>query len=485
MTRRAASGARLLGDDVQHLIVWYFALRTQRADSTIVELAVEAADAGNVDDLTLRRAGEPDEYWQVKASVDAATPLTEGWLLDRSKGKPSLLQRLHASWTKLRPRHERPPKVVLATTKAIDSADVVLAPRATMDGRIAETLRHGQGALAEARKRWADHLGVDEAGLLEFLDCFEIRHAQSETEWREKIRDAAAAARVCSDRASVAVGVQQVRDWIKAPRRTFTPTELTTVIDLLGLHVPAARALFVAQALERNPRADAATYSVDWTDLFDGVDPRTCRKFMDPVVARERIPADLALARRRLRAHQISDVEIDGPMRLPLWFAVGAQFSSTAGFTVSAQARDGFWSSSITPSTQRDLEVYLPDSQDDDPCGRPWAVSVSFATDIAEDVEEYLMRIQSDAYHIKARLPVPGRTALADAPHALAVIFQLRDELRTLRRRLRPPELHLFIAMPGACALLLGNAWDRMPATWTYWDLGEPGQYAPALRVDN
>jgi tRNA nucleotidyltransferase (CCA-adding enzyme) len=38
----------------------------------------------------------------------------------------------------------------------------------------------------------------------------------------------------------------------------------------------------------------------------------------------------------------------------------------------------------------------------------------------------------------------------------------------------------LFLAMPGACALLLGNAWDRMPPTRTYWDLGIPGQYAPA-----
>jgi hypothetical protein len=70
-------------------------------------------------------------------------------------------------------------------------------------------------------------------------------------------------------------------------------------------------------------------------------------------------------------------------------------------------------------------------------------------------------------------------------PHAQAVIFQLRDELRALRRKLRPPELHIFLAMPGACAILLGNAWDRMPPTWTYWDLGLPGQYAPATRICN
>jgi SMODS-associated and fused to various effectors sensor domain len=482
---RAPSGARLLGDDVQHLVVWYHVLRTQRADSTIIELAVEAVQAGNVDDLTLRRAAGPDEYWQVKASVDATSPLTEEWLFARPEKGCSLLQRLYASWMKLRSRHEQLPKVVLATTKAIEPNDKVLGARATTDARIVETLRHGTGALAAARRRWADHLEVDEARLLEFLECFEIRHALSEAEWREKVQDAAAGARVRADLHGVAVGVQQVREWVKAPRQTFTPTQLAATIDALKLRIPAARPLLVAQGLERDLRADSATYFVDWTDLFEGDDPRERRAFGNPAAARERIVTDLATARRRLRAADIDDFEVDGPMRLPLWFAIGAHFGSTAGFTVSARARDGLWSSSVTPSDRQDLQIHLPDDGFSHPRGRPWAVSVSFATDIAEDIEEYMLEVHPDAYHIRARLPSPGRAALVSASHAQAVIFQLRDELRALRQRLRPPELHLFMAMPGACALLLGHAWDRMPVTWTYWDMGEPGRYAPAVQVRN
>jgi len=451
----------------------------------VTELAVEADDAGNVDDLTLRHAADPGEYWQIKASVDATSPLTEAWLFDRPKGRPSLLQRLHASWLKLRSQYGQPPTVVLATTKAIDHSDLVLGSRATTDARIVETLRHGSGALAEARKRWAAHLAVDEARLLEFLESLEIRHSLSENEWREKVQDAAAGARVRADDSGVAAGIQQVRNWIKAPRQTLTPAQLKTAIEKLGLLVPAQRSLFVAQAMERNPRSDAATYSVDWTGLFEGGDPRERRAFADPVTARRQITADLAVARGRLRAAGIHDFEVDGPMRLPLWFAIGAHFSSTAGFAVSARAREGIWSSSTAPSQQKDLEIHLPATPASAPAGRPWAVSVSFATDIAEDVDEFLAGAHPDAYHIRARLPVPGREALAGLPHAQAVIFQLRDELRALRRKLRPPELHLFLAMPGACALLLGNAWDRMPPTWTYWDLGAPGQYAPALRVAN
>jgi SMODS-associated and fused to various effectors sensor domain len=484
MASRAASGARILGDDVQHLIAWYHVLRTQRADTTITELAVEADSAGNVDDLTLRRRAGPAEYWQVKASVDATSPLTEAWLFDHPEGKKSLLQRLHASWQKLRPEHDLPPKIVLATTKAIDPSDPVLRARATTDARIVETLRGATGSVVEVRKRWAEHLAIDEGDLLEFLDSFEIRHSISEVEWREKVQDAAAGARVRTDPDAVTLGVQQVREWVKAPRQTFSPAELEEAITRLGLVAKDQRPLFVVQAIEPNPRPEAV-YSVDWTDLFNEGDPRERRWFRDSEDARQRVAADLAVARQRLRGAGIHDFEVVGPMRLPLWFAIGANFSSTAGFAVSAQARDGLWTSKAAPGSRPELVIRPPESSPADAAGRPWAVSVSFATDIAEDVDEFLASALPDAYHLQAGLPEPGRAALDGLPHAQAVIFQLREELRALRRSLRPPEVHLFLAMPGACALLLGNAWDRMPPTWTYWDLGAPGCYEKAVWVSN
>jgi hypothetical protein len=416
--------------------------------------------------------------------VDATSPLTEAWLFEHLEGKKSLLQRLHDSWQELRFGHDPPPKIVLATTKAIDPSDPVLRVRATTDARIIETFRDATGPMAQARKRWAEHLASDEADLLEFLDRFEIRHSMSETEWREKVHDAAAAAQVRADAEAVAIGIQQVRDWVKAPRQAFSPAELKKAITRLGLMAKDHRPLFVVQALEPNPRPDAA-YSIDWTDLFEGDDPRERRRFRDPENARPRVAADLALARQRLRGADIYDFEVVGPMRLPLWFAVGASFPSTAGFAVSAKARDGLWTSKAAPGPQRNLMVQAPGSPPAEPAGRPWAVSVSFATDIAEDVDEFLESAVPDAYHLQARLPEPGRAALDGLPHAQAVIFQLREELRALRRCLRPPEIHLFLAMPGACALLLGNAWDWMPPTWTYWDLGAPGCYERAVRVVN
>jgi hypothetical protein len=104
--------------------------------------------------------------------------------------------------------------------------------------------------------------------------------------------------------------------------------------------------------MEHNQRANAA-YSVDWTDLLDSDDPRERKRFLDPEAARQQVAADLAAARQRLRGAGIHDLEVVGPMRLLLWFAIGANFSSTAGFVVSAQARDGIWTSNTSPCGRR------------------------------------------------------------------------------------------------------------------------------------
>src|SRR5947209_19419423 len=65
----SASGARIQGDDYQHLYAWWQALRllTPRTDVTLIE--VEALSAGNVDDVVVRRASGPDEYTTGEYSV--------------------------------------------------------------------------------------------------------------------------------------------------------------------------------------------------------------------------------------------------------------------------------------------------------------------------------------------------------------------------------------------------------------------------------
>jgi len=476
---RAASGARLTGDDVQHLIVWYQVLQALRDDSGIEELAVEAADAGNVDDLTLLYMGDrPDEYWQIKASVDAATPFNESYFFDKKEGTQSLLQRLHSSWLALKERGKsKKPVIVFATTKVPDPKDPVFSKRATLDSRIHLVLQND----AVSRQRWAAHLGIGEGDLMDFLQNFTIRHGASEAEWREKVRDAAAPVHIQADPKGIGLAIQQVRDWVKSPRQTFSAQALKKVVADLDLVLPEKTGLVIVQMLEANPRAQTATYSLDLINMFDGVDPYSRRQLKDPGDV-EKILAELGNARQKLRDNNIYDIEVEGPMRLPLWFLTGNQLGNTAGMSVKARTSQGMWSSTAQPSADVQLETVMPGAQE---LGRPLAVSINLATDITPDVNAYLQRNFPGTLHIPVALPRPWSRGITDAAHAQAIAFRVREEMRCIDRELHPSEVHLFLAMPGPMALLIGHVWDRLPPTTVYWDLGKTGAdaYAPAFRI--
>ena len=483
MTGRAPSGPRLLGDDVQHLVVWYHVLRALNPDENIIKVAVEAEGVGNVDDLVVHRSSGPVEYWQVKASIDATSPAGSDWLLGHPKGKTSLLKSLHQSWLNL---HGGPatPEVVLATTKNIDSADPVLRMK-DRNGRVADALRTGDGDLATARKEWAGHLGVGEDELIAFLEHVEFRTGTDEHGWREKVRDVAGGACVRTDEASIALGVQTVRDWVKDPRKEFTPADLSRIVNDLGLRLPKRVGLLVIEALDACPRAVDATVSLDWMGYFEGDDARVRRRLRDPGLS-DLLLQQLVGAREAFRSRGISSVEVDGHMRLPVWFAVGTQLGETAGFTLSKSCRTGIWTTADQPDGDNRGIMLEPPRPLGGGFGAPWVVTVSVSQDIADDAEAFAVGHLPDASFVHLRpTQEPSRSALAGGSDAVRFCVQVRAALRALRVAQNPPLIHLFLAMPGACALFLGHFWDRMPDTIVYWDLGAPGSYEAAFLLRN
>jgi hypothetical protein len=477
---RAASGARLQGDDFQHLVVWYHVLTSQRADSRIASIAVEAADAGNADDLVVTNDDRSRHFYQAKASVDASTPLNEEWLFKSTEKQQSLLQRLQQTWKTLKIGGQST-KIVLATTKNIDPQDRVLARRATIDGTLNDTLRSPN--FDDDRARWASHLGVSEEELLEFLDDLELSTGQSEKAWRDKVVDAAHAAGVRADNDAIARGIQEVRDWIKRPRQVFTRAQIRRLLDELQLTDPQAARLLVVQALEHNPRAARAAYSTDWVDLFEGNDARNRRVLRDTRNA-SIIKHGLEQARQRLRDEGIITLQVEGPMRLPLWFTVGTELGVTTGFTLCAQAGQDIWFSSATPGVGVDsAAVELVGGQGGDQAEAVVSVNVSY--DIRQDVTDYAKTHLPAATRINFTMPKPGATAVLNAGHAVQIATQIRDEMRGQHRSLRLTRVHLFLSSPSALVLFLGRLWDRMPPTTVYWDLGEPDSYEAAFEIVN
>ena len=90
----SSSGARIGGDDLQHLVAWYWCLKMLTTRSNIVSVCVEADVDGNLDDVTVEHEDGQRRYIQVKASVSASGLVNADWLMARrSRSVRSLIQK--------------------------------------------------------------------------------------------------------------------------------------------------------------------------------------------------------------------------------------------------------------------------------------------------------------------------------------------------------------------------------------------------------
>src|SRR3989442_14887937 len=113
----SASGARIRGDDYQHVVAWIQVLRALQPGSGITSIGIEDSDAGNADDVTTYKGDAPAEWYQVKSAVDAREPASMAWLMESSKaGGLSILQRLYRTWAE---QKKRSIKLVLLTNRPL------------------------------------------------------------------------------------------------------------------------------------------------------------------------------------------------------------------------------------------------------------------------------------------------------------------------------------------------------------------------------
>jgi SMODS-associated and fused to various effectors sensor domain len=478
----SASAARLRGDDYQHLFAWYHALRALDPSSGVTGVEVEAVDAGNVDDLVVRRSNGADEFYQVKYSVDASSPINHDWFVTpTSKGGTSPLTKFWKSWKTLS-NHAHAPHLALFTNRALDLNDPLLKLR---DGHLGRLMpRAGEAnpgsEAGKRRKAWADHLAVSESDLLEMLSNFDIltdqgAHAMLVTSTADRM----AAMQLRYDDDGVAHGIEIARSWVTSGTRTVVDrTAIAAEIERRKLRGDIRRASLVVEGIDRWPFAEAATASANWVDLFVGDEPRVRRQLRDPTQWNGRIRDDLRRAESRVRGMGYDRVLVRGYMRLPSWFAVGAHFADSRGYRVATEQRGQLWSSDAE-SAECDVvtEHRNLDGGDD------LALALSVTNDLSVDVENH---VRSAALPIGrfvhiAVSPRLGHEAITSAGHARAWALKVRELVREEVRKAPIPRLHLFMSGPAGAALLLGHIWNRVPSTQLYEDLN-PG-YAPTILI--
>lgn len=476
----SASGARLTGDDLQHAIAWYYALLALQPRAGITSIAVEAANAGNVDDVVIRHAEPPDDYLQVKAAVAATHPATIDWLTDATRRSASILRRFHDFYLQATAAGPTP-RLQLVTNRSIEPTDPILTLR-DCDDRVAERLRRADSRqVVAARADLARHLGVSEDDACSFLDCLRFRTDASEATWSESVKHLSLALGLDATDAALRLGVSEIREWVKTSREEKTPDDIDAAVARLGLRVADPWETLVIEALdtETEVELDDAPIVVDWVDRFAGDEARTRRGLRNPADWNTVLRDDLAVAERALRTKRVL---VRGQARLPVWFAIGVHLSRTRGYHVATVQNGELWSTDRTPApapalTTTPLRDPLP--------GGPLALSVAISADPSEDAALHLAYNTPTAGHLRVTLKSGiGSHALDGVDHAWASALAVRDEVRRIASTAQPSTLHLFLAAPAGFALLLGHVWDRVPDTQTYEDLKTSG-YEPAFLIRN
>jgi hypothetical protein len=477
----SASGARLAGDDLQHLIGWYWALKTCRPEHGVTQVTYESLNAGNLDDVVIERdSSDPPEYWQVKTTRSAGDPVSTAWL---TKAHPagSLLRRFWRTYQDLH-RRRGVVQLVLATNRSLDPSDPVLATR-DESYLLAPRLRRepADSAAGLGRRDWADHLEISEADLLEMLDVLQFRTDITETTYREKVADVSVGLGLKTDEATMLAGIGTVRNWIKASRIERTRADVEKIISDLGLRVAPPRGVLLVQALERDEPGDA-TAALDWVDRFLGDDRRTRRGLRDASEWNTVLLPDIRDAVRQVRA-RYTTVIVRGEMRLPTWFAIGTEMSEVSGFVVASAQLGDLWSSDAPVAANRpELTISDPRELGE---GRDLAITLALADDPTADVLAFLRTVPSVGKHRTITLPAgPHSRSIASPIEAVALARAIRSAVRQLNREERPARIHLFLAAPHGVVLLLGHLWDRMPETQLYEDL-TGAQYQAAFRIRN
>lgn len=474
-TLASASGARIQGDDYQHLYAWWQALRllTPRTDVTQVE--VEALSAGNVDDVVVRRTSGPDEYTQVKYSVDASKPVSSEWFTTRGPGagSKSPLERFMASWHLLKSKG-MVPDLLLFTNRVLDPTDPVLKLRCGTTGTLGQRLatERPRSAARKAVAEWVKHTGVTEPELIELLCRLGLKTDQGP--WSDLVN-------VASDRmgyaglrtadTDVEIGISVVRAMVKSGKRTLNRDELRAEIERRGLGGDNSYSTLVVEAIDRAPWSDAGQVRLDWVDLFAGDEPRARRQLRDPENWNRRLRPELVAAAKALKATGNDRVMVRGYMRLAPWFMCGVELPDTRQHHVACKQKGQLWSSEIAPAAFKLADTVVDLSQ-----GPDLAVGLSVTNAITADVVSYCRQVNLPAARYIDLSPRGGvgPLSLPDAAAAVGCAHAARERIRAAVRGSGARRVHLFMSAPAGAALLLGHIWNRVGTTVVYEDLS-PG----------
>ncbi|WP_419845998.1 SAVED domain-containing protein [Candidatus Poriferisocius sp.] len=478
--KRAQPASQIEGHYYQHLVAWSEALNSLRPNNNAAGITVEHPAAGNVDDIVIHLLTGLHRYIQVKHAVDATTPVGSKWFMASRTSKPgslSLLQKFHRSWHNLTQQGIRP-ELRLVTDRDIDPADPVASRIVRYTGLLVPGICNT--AAAQERALWAKHLDVTEDELVEFLRSLRVETGRSIGLEKERATTLMYAMGLNDTPSALDSAVALVRDWVLRDERTLTPDYvLKWAQERVGRRTEQG-AVVVIDGIDYDPHPEDADEHICFVDQYLGDEPFGRRQLRDPGHW-PHIQFQIEEAAGRLRGTGIRRVLVRGAMRLPTWFVAGAAFREVSGFDAAGVQRGDIWSSEkLEPAVTVQTETIPLDA------GPDVAVAIGVAADPTDEVRSHIISAGLPVRDLISILPVsgPNPAAIPDGPTAAAIAVAARNAARDLLASApTTANIHLFLATPGALALLLGHRWNAMRPTTIYEHLGTGRGYTPTFRV--
>jgi hypothetical protein len=472
------TGVRTAGDRYQWLVAWNACLAVLRdaatdADNPAVAVGIEVDDAGNLDDVVIRRHRPPHSYSQVKYAVNSSTPVSTSYLTAPSKtGGPSILQKIAGAWRQLAQQGE-PVGLSIITNRAPDPSDALIKGRDARTGLLRPAAEAGgpRSARGAARRQWAQAAGVTESELMDLLGIlvFELARDRAHLEQFAKLTMLVSGLR--GDDAALAAGADWVAEQVVAGRRELDIGAIRQAVSMRNLSTGPAQAVVSIATLSPDPLAAQAIHALDWVDRFDGEDAYAKRRPKPPATWQQ-LQADIDEIPARING--VPSVAITGTFRQATAFTIGAALRMVTQTDVAVVQRGALWRSDaayespVLPAvTEYDL------GQGDD-----IAIGIEIATTLTNDVRSFLREQQVPAGRLVILSPRggPRDNAVSGPEDAAALAVGIRDTVRQLARGHR--RVHLFLAGPMGLALLLGHRWNRVAPTIVYEDLAALGYEA-------
>lgn len=474
---RAPTGVRTAGDDYQHLVTWNEVMLALRPTSTARTISVEAPKTYNLDDVVVEYDGEPTKYIQVKHAVDATTPVGTAWLMEPA-GKRTLLQKFYDSWSNMANGEQL--YMQLVTDRDADSGDGLMKGLDQHTELLMPVAMGRQRAVTAVRKAWAQHLGIDEEELGRFLTDLRFRTGRTYAAEVERAQSLMYGNGLNTDRNTIDLGIALVRHWVQLRDRKLDIGTLRTMAEeRVGTQQEEAGAVLIIDGILHDLHPEDAHERVDFVSRYQQDDPNLRRDLNDDGEWTQ-VGAEIAEACGRLKAAGHHRVVIRGAMRLPMWFAAGANLRHTEGMSIATIQRGAIWSSSDAEKS-RGLCTTTPHRLG---LGNDLAVAVGISDDPTNAVLKYVAENGLPAQTVAVVEPArgPGPETIAGSASAASMAVAVRTAIRDLLENAPETEqIHLFLVTPGGFAALLGHRWNALRPTIVYEHRGMGRGYTPTF----